>query len=890
MTGGQTTIINSSLIAIICLAVITLLWHSNRNRFHGLSCLPLAFALQFFAVLLLCAGPRLPHLPALAGGSALLLGGSLFLIHGLRRFIGKTTSPLPSFIFFLLFIVADIAVIELLPMTAAGDMLLSLALLAVCLRGAVAMLGEVDDDMRSSTRWVGYVFLVLALANLGHLGWRLVYRPQGSLIEAYASPEPLLQANETLTVLLTFSLLLMVVRRLFLELESDLEEKQQAEARLKRQNGIITALQKTTVELLSQLDLTLLLENVVRRAGALTGTSAGYLDLLDEDSGELRPMVGMGALAESLSHRVRRGEGVAGTVWQTGKPLLVDDYDQWAKRIGAFSSGSIKAVLGVPLLSRGKVLGVLGLAHERGSAASFSDDDLELLLQFSRLAVIAITNARLFHEVQRELSERRQVEQALRENEQRLQVLLETLPVGVSVQNPDGRLAYANPALANMLEMSREDILAGVLGRRPRLRPDQTPMEEGETAEAQARRLGRPVHDIETGLITERGKTIWVNVHAAPYPTVDQGLVIATVDTTERKRAEEAIRLCLGLWEFAADHSLPELLQRALDEIERLTGSVLGYYHLLDEEGLQIPMTAWSSRTRDEFCQVAEGRQHTPRMLGGSWRQCLASRRPAVDNDCLSLPWAATLPEGHPRLVRQLVVPTLRDGRVVSLLGIANKAIDYDHRDARLVSHIADLAFSVVEKQRAEERIRHLNRELARLAMSDELTGLANRRSFFSRGEEELRMARRYPAPLSLLMLDIDRFKNVNDQHGHHVGDRVLQMVASTMRSLIREVDKLGRLGGEEFAILLPRTPPGEAVTLAERLRRAVAAQVLENDGLCLSVTISIGVTALRGETLTLDDLLREADTALYRAKNLGRDRVELFDPIRDKNGQTQGT
>ena len=332
------------------------------------------------------------------------------------------------------------------------------------------------------------------------------------------------------------------------------------------------------------------------------------------------------------------------------------------------------------------------------------------------------------------------------------------------------------------------------------------------------------------------------------------------------------------------------MLQRALDEIERLTGSVLGYYHLLDEEGLQIPMTAWSSRTREEYCQDAEGRQHTPRMLGGSWRQCLASRRPAIDNDCLSLPWAATLPEGHPRLVRQLVVPTLRDGRVVSLLGIANKAIDYDHRDARLVSHIADLAFSVIEKQRAEERIRHLNRELARLAMSDELTGLANRRSFFSRGEEELRMARRYPAPLSLLMLDIDRFKNVNDQHGHHVGDRVLQMVASTMRSLIREVDKLGRLGGEEFAILLPRTPPGEAVTLAERLRRAVAAQVLETDGLCLSVTISIGVAALRGETLTLDDLLREADTALYRAKNLGRDRVELFDPIRDKNGQTQGT
>ncbi len=1004
---GETlaTIITTASITLICLAVMTLLWLSNRNRYKGLAHLPLAFLFQFLSVPLLIAGDYLPTTLTLTGGSLLLLSGTTLLVTGLMLFVGKTVRPLPVVIALLLFLLLHLVVIHHSSNMAIGDMILAAALSAVCGRGAWLMLLGVEGNMRPFTCWVGYVLLIFTLITLGHLGWRLTVMPTGTLLEAYGSGLPLLIGNETLTVLLTFSLLLMVIRRLFRQLEADLAdnlrmasevrqseekfakafqaspdavlisriddgrlveanevfyrlsgfsreeaidvtsldlglwaapgdrqrlvealatggrlrdyrldvinkqgqhrnclffgevinvagaphifsiirdvtEKLQAEASLKRKNEIMAALQETTIELLAQLDIDSLLENIVKRADALIGTSGGYLDLVDEESGQLRPKVGIGILAESLTYTAQPGEGLAGTVWKTGMPLMIDNYDQWSGRIGDFSSGTIKAVIGVPLLSQGKVLGVLGLAHQRDSERVFTPEDLGILTQFSRLVVIAITNARLYQAAQRELTERRAAEEALRENEGRLQILLENLPVGVSVQDPAGNIIYANPALSAMLEMPRRDILEGVCHQRQRLRPDKTPMEPEEGADAQARRLGLPVNDVETGIVTERGKTIWVNVHAAPYPTVDQGLVIATVDITERKRAEEAIRLCLRLWEFAAGHSLSELLQKTLDEVEVLTASRISFYHFVDRDQENLTLAAWSTQTKKDFCRAEGEGQHYPLSRAGVWTECFYRRAPVIHNDYASHPGKKGMPDGHATVLRQLVVPTLRDGKVVSILGVGNKTIDYDQRDAELVSYIADLVYSIVENERAEEQIHQLNNQLERLAMTDELTGLANRRAFFVRGEEELKMARRYAAPLSLLMLDIDRFKGINDNHGHHVGDQVLQLVATTMQTLIREVDKLGRIGGEEFAILLPNTGPEEASKLAERLRRGVEKKTLQRENQVICVTISVGVASFGSNTKTLDDLLRDADAALYLAKNQGRNRVVLFDPF----------
>lgn len=170
---------------------------------------------------------------------------------------------------------------------------------------------------------------------------------------------------------------------------------------------------------------------------------------------------------------------------------------------------------------------------------------------------------------------------------------------------------------------------------------------------------------------------------------------------------------------------------------------------------------------------------------------------------------------------------------------------------------------------------KQLELELTRQAHLDYLTGLSNRRYFMAQGEVELSRAIRYNAPLSLLMLDIDFFKNVNDTYGHQVGDTVLQVLSKVCQDTLRQVDIAGRLGGEEFAVILPETSSKEAIEVAERLSEAVAkTEVTIPVGLPIHFTVSIGVTTLHDKNVNIDMLLNQADKALYEAKETGRNKV----------------
>jgi diguanylate cyclase (GGDEF)-like protein len=161
-----------------------------------------------------------------------------------------------------------------------------------------------------------------------------------------------------------------------------------------------------------------------------------------------------------------------------------------------------------------------------------------------------------------------------------------------------------------------------------------------------------------------------------------------------------------------------------------------------------------------------------------------------------------------------------------------------------------------------------------KLARTDELTGLNNRRAFIEMGRRAMDQARRYQRPLSLVMFDIDHFKDINDTHGHAAGDHVLEAVGEAIRRRARAADILGRIGGEEFAVLLPETTGAEAVILAERLRHDIAAVNVAYEGSSITFTCSFGVAAQGEEILVLDTLLSVADQALYRAKRQGRNRV----------------
>ncbi|HKA57116.1 MAG TPA: GGDEF domain-containing protein [Gemmatimonadales bacterium] len=160
-----------------------------------------------------------------------------------------------------------------------------------------------------------------------------------------------------------------------------------------------------------------------------------------------------------------------------------------------------------------------------------------------------------------------------------------------------------------------------------------------------------------------------------------------------------------------------------------------------------------------------------------------------------------------------------------------------------------------------------------KLARTDELTGINNRRAFTSLGHNALEQARRYDRPLSLVLFDIDHFKAINDTYGHAAGDKVLQAVARIMLRSVRTPDIPGRFGGEEFTVLLPETSAEEAVVFAERLRADLERLKVDFNGQTIRVSCSFGV-ASRGEAVSLDTLLMRADEALYRAKHEGRNRV----------------
>ena len=175
-------------------------------------------------------------------------------------------------------------------------------------------------------------------------------------------------------------------------------------------------------------------------------------------------------------------------------------------------------------------------------------------------------------------------------------------------------------------------------------------------------------------------------------------------------------------------------------------------------------------------------------------------------------------------------------------------------------------------RARLEEEIRRreiAERRLRQLAGTDELTGLCNRRAFFDRARELVALARRYEQPIALLTIDIDRFKQINDELGHAEGDRALQRLATILRRNLRATDVPARFGGDEFVVIMPQTRLEAALVVAERIRREVAA----SDG-PVALSVSIGATAASGAEADLDLLLARSDRALYAAKRMGRNRV----------------
>jgi diguanylate cyclase (GGDEF)-like protein len=244
----------------------------------------------------------------------------------------------------------------------------------------------------------------------------------------------------------------------------------------------------------------------------------------------------------------------------------------------------------------------------------------------------------------------------------------------------------------------------------------------------------------------------------------------------------------------------------------------------------------------------------------------------AAEQDAVAQAPGAELSPSEPDADAAVAIPLRRGNRAIGVLALYGRGEVFGEDDVRLLQSLVRQAETAIENT-------FLYEEATRLSITDGLTGLWNRRLFDLRINEELQRAIRFQEPFGLLLVDLDHFKEVNDRYGHQAGDAVLVELAQRLTDATREVDVVTRFGGEEFALILPKTPVGGTMRLAAKVREVVAAEPFVAGDESIAVTVSVGAAAYPDHGLSSPDLLAAADAALYRAKANGRDRVEEAEP-----------
>jgi PAS domain S-box-containing protein len=325
--------------------------------------------------------------------------------------------------------------------------------------------------------------------------------------------------------------------------------------------------------------------------------------------------------------------------------------------------------------------------------------------------------------VRERVHEREVAEKALRESEERYRGVAEDTPLLICRFLPSGKVLYANQAYCRHLGRTNEELVG-----QPFLSMIPKADREAVMADISALTMDSPSESHELQVTAPDGERRWqrwtnralfdANGRTVAYQSTGE-------DITDRKRREHAMAAQLRLSEFATSHSVDELLRVFLDETEALTESEIGFYHFVKKDQVTIELQAWSTNTVEKLCTATGKGSHYSINKAGVWMDCVREGCPVIHNDVASLPHRKGLPEGHAPVVRELVVPVYRGGRIVAIFGVGNKKTDYVDEDVKIVSDMANMAWEIVGRKRAEEEQLALERQVLHAQKLESLGVLA---------------------------------------------------------------------------------------------------------------------------------------------------------------------
>ena len=477
---------------------------------------------------------------------------------------------------------------------------------------------------------------------------------------------------------------------------------------------------------------------------------------------------------------------------------------------------------------------------KRGAADYLMKDRLSRLGQ-------AVTNAL---EQKRLRDEKQNIMVALQISEKKYRQLIDTMQEGIWVVDPAGRSLFVNPRMAEML--------------------GYTP------AELQGRSLfefldGSWEEQIDVSFRRKDGRQFYASLVTSPILN-DQGVVEGTllgvIDITERKRGEAIREATYKIAQAAnAAPTLDELYHSIHLILNELIPAQNFHIALYDRGSDELSFPYFADQLESRPAPLKAGRTLAAYVLRTSRPLSVTPAELEV------LVTAGEVERPELKLVGWVGVPLTFKGRTIGVMVVQShaEALRFGPDETNILSFVSTQVAMAIEHKRAQD-------EIQQLASTDAMTGLFNRRRFFELAEQEFERTQRYGHSLSILMLDVDNLKTVNDTFGHLAGDLLIQTVGDLCRKELRKIDLVGRYGGDEFVALLPETPLAKATRVVERLRWRAAQKTLRFEGQAVLVSISIGVAGLDESCLRLENLLSHADQALYEAKQAGKNRVAVWE------------